>query len=321
MMIENFYIEICRNKIELIKKYSKGRELWIYGAGKGGKLLYKVLKQENIVVSGFVDKNADTCLSTDSLPVVLPKTMNRVKQYLIVSLMTIDYSILEDMEKIGYDISDYYYLIAGEGIHNGYIFFHKEDFIYKGSKIGRYTYGYESLFYYLPIVKEIGRFCSINETARVWDNHPVDFVTTSPMLDYFMFYPWEKQRVRESLIDQFGVYKSNTLHRTSALRQDNPIKIGNDVWIGANAVILPGVSIGDGAIIAAGAVVTKAVPPYAIVGGVPAKIIKYRFDTKVIEQLLKIKWWDWDIEKIEKNIEYLYQPEKLISVFGGNSDD
>lgn len=80
--------------------------------------------------------------------------------------------------------------------------------------------------------------------------------------------------------------------------------IGNDVWIGANAIILQGVTIGDGAIIAAGAVVTKDVPPYAIVGGVPAKVIKYRFSDEVILKLLQIKWWDkpeeWIIQKLEK---------------------
>lgn len=72
------------------------------------------------------------------------------------------------------------------------------------------------------------------------------------------------------------------------------IVIGNDVWIGANATILSGVNIGDGAVIAAGAVVVSNVPPYAIAGGVPARIIKYRFSPEIIEALLRIRWWDWD---------------------------
>ena len=83
-----------------------------------------------------------------------------------------------------------------------------------------------------------------------------------------------------------------------------PPIIGNDVWIGANAIILQGVTIGDGAIIAAGAVVTKDVPPYAIVGGVPAKVIKYRFSDDVILKLLEIKWWDkpeeWTTQNLDK---------------------
>lgn len=81
--------------------------------------------------------------------------------------------------------------------------------------------------------------------------------------------------------------------------------IGNDVWIGYNATIMPGVKIGDGAIIATNATVTKDVEPYTIVGGNPAKPIKKRFSDSKIEQLLKLKWWHWDIEKITKNTKFL----------------
>ena len=80
------------------------------------------------------------------------------------------------------------------------------------------------------------------------------------------------------------------------------IVIGNDVWIGFEAVIMAGVTIGDGSIIGTRAVVTKDIPPYTIVGGVPAKPIRQRFSDKVISALLEIKWWDWPDEKIRKNI-------------------
>jgi len=81
--------------------------------------------------------------------------------------------------------------------------------------------------------------------------------------------------------------------------------IGNDVWIGYNATIMAGINIGDGAIIAANATVTKDVAPYTIVGGNPAKEIRKRFSEEKIKKLLEIKWWDWEIEKITKNISYL----------------
>ncbi|MEQ9300159.1 MAG: CatB-related O-acetyltransferase [Cyclobacteriaceae bacterium] len=81
--------------------------------------------------------------------------------------------------------------------------------------------------------------------------------------------------------------------------------VGNDVWIGYNATIMPGVKIGDGAIIASNATVTRDVPPYTIVGGNPAKEIRKRFAEVKIEELLKLKWWDWPIEKITQNVQHL----------------
>ena len=79
--------------------------------------------------------------------------------------------------------------------------------------------------------------------------------------------------------------------------------VGSDVWIGYEAVILSGVTIGDGAIIGARAVVTRDVPPYTIVGGVPARPIRRRFDDDTIARLVKLRWWDWDVEKISRSIE------------------
>ena len=88
------------------------------------------------------------------------------------------------------------------------------------------------------------------------------------------------------------------------------VVIGNDVWIGMRVIIMPGVSVGHGAVIGAGAVVVKDVPPYAIVGGVPAKIIRYRFTPEVIEKLLEFQWWNYDEAILKKNVS-LFQKENL----------
>lgn len=101
-------------------------------------------------------------------------------------------------------------------------------------------------------------------------------------------------------ISTFPFPFQNELHPRNEVYPDNTTYIGNDVWIGVNSTIMGGVSIGDGAVIAAGSVVTKDIPPYAIVGGVPAKVLKYRFNEHQIIQLLKIKWWDWNADLIHK---------------------
>ena len=148
-----------------------------------------------------------------------------------------------------------------------------------------------NVLYQYPINRDklkIGKFCSIAcGTKFLFNsaNHALDSLSTYPFPLFFEEWNLEKEKV------------------TEAWDNRGDIVIGNDVWIGYEAVILSGVTIGDGAIIGTRAVVTKDVPPYTIVGGVPAKPIRKRFDEKVIKELLKIKWWDWTKEKIARNIE------------------
>jgi len=92
------------------------------------------------------------------------------------------------------------------------------------------------------------------------------------------------------------------------------VVIGNDVWIGANCIIFEGVTIGDGAVIAAGSIIRKDVPPYALVVGVD-RIAKYRFEPKIIEQLLKIKWWEWEDKKIKTKINMMYDVNSFVKKF------
>lgn len=160
-------------------------------------------------------------------------------------------------------------------------------------KVGKHTYGVnDKTIYSSNLIDAIGSFCSINEHAKIgMGNHAYDIVTTFPL--------------RKIVSHDYNHNK----------KVNGKIKIGNDVWIGANAIILPRVTIGDGAIIGAGAVVTKDIPPYAIVGGVPAKIIKYRFESSIIEALLKIKWWNWDDEKIKENLDLFYDTELFVREF------
>ena len=151
------------------------------------------------------------------------------------------------------------------------------------SSISDYSYvGLNSTINYA----EIGRFCSIGQDVRIGGaNHDYNKVTTFPK--------WRFEQLFAHC-------------RTVNLDQElDDCKIGNDVWIAANATILRGVKIADGAVIAAGAVVTKDVEPYTIVAGIPAKPLKKRFEQKYIDKLLEIKWWNWNLNLIEENIELI----------------
>lgn len=137
---------------------------------------------------------------------------------------------------------------------------------------------------------KIGAFCSIGSSCSIGGGvHPTDRVSTSPV-----FYD-----------------SSNCFKEKNYISADsrNPVKqpqtiIGNDVWIGENVYVSAGVNIGDGAVIGAHAVITKDVPPYAIVAGVPAKVLRYRFDEATIKELMATQWWEWSEEKLAENKEW-----------------
>lgn len=145
---------------------------------------------------------------------------------------------------------------------------------------------------------KIGKFCSIGPDVKIAPGkHPVDFVSTSPM-----FFSTGKQ---------VGI----TFSDKSFYQENDSVEIGNDVWIGANCVILDGVKIGNGAIIAAGSIVNKDVENYSIVGGVPAKFIKYRFEKNIREKLNSVKWWNNENAWFKKNYSIFNDTEEFLKYY------
>ncbi|EGR1072259.1 Vat family streptogramin A O-acetyltransferase, partial [Vibrio cholerae] len=172
-------------------------------------------------------------------------------------------------------------------------------------EVGDYTYyddpngpeNFESnVLYHFPFIGDklkIGKFCAIAKDVKFimnGANHSMSGFSTYP---FFIFgNGWETSAPQVGELP----YKGDTV-------------IGNDVWLGYESTIMPGITIGDGAIVASKSVVTQDVPPYSIVGGNPAKVLKHRFEPHVADKLLAIAWWDWSAEKITENLKAITHNE------------
>ncbi|MEG4200188.1 Vat family streptogramin A O-acetyltransferase [Microcoleus sp. Pol12A5] len=146
-----------------------------------------------------------------------------------------------------------------------------------------YNYGNDRLI--------IGKFCAIATNVKFimnGANHKLDGISTYPF-------------------PVFGNGWETAMNLLMELPSKGNTVIGNDVWIGYESLIMPGVKIGDGAVIAAKSVVVKDIPPYTVVGGNPAHPIKQRFSDREVAQLLEIRWWDWEIDKISRNVSIIMQ--------------
>lgn len=195
-------------------------------------------------------------------------------------------------------IINFYYHKLFKKIHGKAI---KHSIIHKTAKIGsgtsiyysdidKYSYcGYDCNFYKVSI----GKFCSISSNVDIGlASHPYTYVSTSPVF-----------------LSGVNVFHKHLSLQPIEYEPYESTQIGNDVWIGNSVKIIGGVVIGNGAIIGTSSVVTKDIPPYAIVVGIPAKILKYRFDDSFINFLQDIKWWDLDENHVSFLAKYMNNPE------------
>jgi len=183
--------------------------------------------------------------------------------------------------------------------------------------VGKYSYGdiCES-----PFVEKIGAFCSFASGSNVLQNHPSQYISTHPFLYFdktinsYLQYTYEEGKELGAKWYFDGVKPRGVINKAKKSI------IGNDVWLGANVQITNGANIGNGVIAGAGAVITKDVPDYAIVAGVPARIIGYRYSKSQIEALNRISWWDWTDEEIsERYDDFFISIDKFIDKYDNMS--
>jgi aminocyclitol acetyltransferase len=289
---------MLRWTVDILEQHARGREIVIWGTGGGAEGIFYMIGHK-VDISFFVAKNYQEKprfygKEVQGKGVLLPE-----KHFVVIASKLYCDEIRDELNQLGFRRSeDYFDGNIDDGTRSPF------DVEYNGVPIGKCSYHAFTIRALDLYVESIGRFSSINGSVRIEHNHQMNMISTGFIDDYFS---GGNQKLFSS---QYDLERKKNFYK---------VKIGNDVWIGANVFINASTvsEIGDGAIIGAGAVVLEDVPPYAVVVGVPAKVKKYRFTPEQIEILLRVRWWEWDNETIDKNAELLIYPDKFFEKFGG----
>lgn len=219
------------------------------------------------------------------------------KKYILI-LASTNPSIYSNLKKLSSQFINSEQIIELESMINYYTFNSE-----LRTTIGKYSYG--PLCRTHELIESIGSFCSFAKGTDVVPNHELNYLTTHPIISW-------GQHIRNIEID-YESYKSldwyfEGIKPKQKCKKINRSKIGNDVWFGRNVIVTNGANIGNGVIAGAGSIITKDIPDYAIVVGVPAKIVRYRYTQPQIDALNAIQWWNWTDEEIRERYDDFYLP-------------
>lgn len=281
-----------RNTIEkYLSEHRGGCKFIIYPFGEYGMLTKRILNEAFGIREYYI---VDNKLSKYNLNI---KDLNYfrnkdVSEYTVL-VTNVNTDTYDEVRKLLLDIFDYSNVLD--------IFPRLET--ESRPKCGKYSYG---PLCKNKLVESIGAFSSFAPGTQVVVNHPIHALSTHPFLY------WD--------IPGDSCFFSDVVHRPE-IRKIKKVKIGSDVWLGYNVIITNGSDIGNGVIAAAGAIITKDVPDYAVVAGVPARIIRYRYTAERIAALNKIAWWNWPDEKIRKYYDDFFEDVDVFINKHGNKDN
>lgn len=273
---------------DYLKEKAKTKKIVLYGMGKLAEEACEILSSYGIKIAFFVDRKYEKNPQFMGKVVCNPQCLNPIEHFVIIIPLQY-YTVMSQvlMEKGMRKIEDFckWDSLCGQ------------DIVYDGIHIGKHSHGFFAYSDCLGIstknyISSIGSFCSINKTAFMGADH------------------------------KMGITTSHEVYRLAGIEYANEnlqasVQIGNDVWIGANTFINSSKvkHVGNGAIIAAGAVVVSDVPAYAVMCGIPAKVKKYRFSKEEIEILERVRWWDWNDEKIKQEMNLFLDKNSFFEKF------